>query len=471
MGLSAVQGLANLRLRLAFWLKMLRSPLARRCASVGLALVAVLVAVVAALAASPLDLGFGIKGVVETPLPPAGAERVRDSGQGPLIEDLARAPSGRILAALGSGGETPYFGAARYRPGGALDKSFGEEGFVSLEATYRAVSGEAELEALAPQRDGEVVLAGYRRNRYGHSAPLLVRLRSDGKPDRSFGNGGLVAPHPVGKGAEVLHAVAVLPNGRIVAVGARNEHGGGKPAALAIAYRPNGRIDRGFGNGGRILFASHSGDYTALRSVALLPSGKLLAAGYRDNRLFVVRLHQNGRIDRSFGDGGKVSIDLGLTSCCPIRAGLALVPGGGSVLFAGVPSGGTKLVRLQPNGARQRSFGRQGVLFDRNARRLVEPGGLAVQRNSHIVLVGTTVRGRPSDGQAQSVFTAARYLPNGRPDRGFGKDGMSFQPLGYNSIGTSALALPNGKVLLGGGNQVADKGGFDFRLLLARTRP
>jgi uncharacterized delta-60 repeat protein len=450
---------------------MIRSHLARRCASVGLVLLTVVVTAGAALGASPLDPGFGEQGVVQTPLPPAEAERVRDSGQGPLIEDLAGARDGGVVAALGSGGETPYFGAARYLPGGALDEGFGEDGFAPLEATYRGVSGEAELEALALQRDGKVVLAGYRRSRNGHTAPLLVRLRSNGKPDRGFGNGGLVTSHPAGKGAEALHDVLVLPSGGIVAVGARNEHGGGRAAALAIAYRPNGRIDRSFGSGGRILFASRKGEYTALRSVALLPSGKLLAAGYRDNRLFVVRLRPNGRLDRSFGGNGEVAIDLGLTGCCPIRAGLALLPGGGSVVFAGVPSGGTKLVRLKPNGTLQQSFGRRGVVFDRNGRRLVEPGGLAVQPNGRIVLAGTTVRARPSDGGAQFVFTVARYLPDGRPDRGFGTAGISFHPLGYDSIGTSALALPSGRVLLGGGNRVASKGDFDYQLLLAKIRP
>ncbi len=442
--------------------------LRRRCIAVGVPLLVLLAVAGTALAASALDPGFGNKGIIETPLPLAEAEHVRDSGQGPLIEALAKSRDGGIVAALGSAGETPYFGATRYRPGGALDKSFGKEGFAALEATYRGVSGEAEIEALAMQRDGKVVLAGYRHNRNGHAAPLLVRLRSNGMPDRGFGTGGLMAPHPVGKGAEVLHGVAVLPNGRIVAVGARNEHGGGRPAAVAIAYRPNGKVDRSFGNGGRALFAGQGGGYTALRSVVLLPSSKLLAAGYRDNHLFIVRLLPNGRLDRSFGSGGEVTIDLSLTGCCPIRAGLSLVPGGGTVIFAGLPSGGTKLVRLKSNGALQRSFGRRGVVFDRNGRRLVEPGGLAVQPNGRIVLVGTTVRARSGGGQPKFVFTAARYLSDGRPDRSFGEGGMSFQPLGYNSIGTSALASPNGRVLLGGGVQAASKSGFDFRLLLAK---
>jgi hypothetical protein len=72
---------------------------------------------------------------------------------------------------------------------------------------------------------------------------------------------------------------------------------------------------------------------------------------------------------------------------------------GGRSCSPAFPLGGRNW--LQPNGARQRNFGRRGVVFDRNARRLVEPSGLAVQRNSRIVLVGTTVRARAGAGQAQ----------------------------------------------------------------------
>jgi hypothetical protein len=120
--------------------------------------------------------------------------------------------------------------------------------------------------------------------------------------------------HPFGKEAEALRDVATLPSGR---------------------------IDRRFGNRGRILFASRRDNtYTPMRSVVVLPSGRLLAAGYRPNRLFVVRLWPSGRLDRSFGDDGMISFDLGFAACCPIRAGLTVLPGGGRSYSRAFPAEG-----------------------------------------------------------------------------------------------------------------------------------
>ncbi|MGN6201988.1 MAG: hypothetical protein ACTHNY_06240, partial [Solirubrobacterales bacterium] len=408
---------------------------------------------------------------VQTPLPPAEQERLEAGFQLPTIDDLAIGANGKIVAALGSAFEFPYFGAARYRPDGSLDRSFGRRGITRLEATHPRISGEVQVEAVALQRNGEIVLAGYRKSRNDHTAPLLLRLRSDGAPDPRFGKAGLVAPRPRGRGATVLHDVAVLPGGRIVGVGGRNEYRTGKRAAVVIAYRPAGRIDRRFGHRGSLSFQSFKGGYSGLRSILVLPGGKLLAAGYRDNRFFVVKLRPDGRLDRGFGGDGKVSVDIGNRGCCPLRADLALTPGGGSVAFAGLSEGGVKLVRLSRTGKRVRSFGHRGLVFDRNAARFLEPGGLAVQPDGRIVLVGATIRPRPADGQEQSVFTVMRYLADGHADRSFGRAGRSFHPLGYESVGTAALALPDGGVLLGGAAQLDRRRGYEYRLVLARARP
>jgi len=419
--------------------------------------------------AAGLDQGFGQGGVVDTPLSKGERENVQDSGQGPLIDALATAPGRKLVAALGSGGEIPYFGAVRFRTDGVLDRGFGEAGFAPLEASFPGVSAEAETEALAMRPGGGIVMAGFRRNRSGRRAPLLVALRPNGSPDRSFDADGLLASHPRSSGAEVLHGVAVARSGRVLAVGGRNERGGGSPAGFVVAYRPNGAIDTSFGAGGRVAFpAARDNDYTALRSIEVLPRGKLLVAGYLRNRLFLARLHGDGRLDRSFGGGdGKVSIGLGLRGCCPADAAFTVLADRGIVAFASLPAGGTKLVRLESSGARVRGFGRSGVVNDRNSRRLVEPGGLAAQPNGRLVLVGTTVRERRSNGGAKLVFAVLRYLPDGRPDRGFGRGGIELLPRGYDSIGAAALEQ-GGRVLAGGGLRSKVEGGFEHSLLLAR---
>ena len=100
------------------------------------------------------------------------------------------------------------FAVARLQPGGHLDENFGYGGV--------AVVGPpgAQLEAMALQPEGELVLAGSvpagpRR------AVLVMRLLADGSPDPAFGRGGVVDSTAV-QLAGRARAVALRPDGRIV---------------------------------------------------------------------------------------------------------------------------------------------------------------------------------------------------------------------------------------------------------------
>ena len=177
-----------------------------------------------------------------------------------------------------------------------------------------------------------------------------------------------MAPPPSQAGDEALHAVAIERNGRIVTVGAKREHLAGRPAALVIAYRADGSVDGRFGHGGRLLFPARRGakEYTGFKAVQVLRSGKLLLAGYRQGRLFLVRLTSIGSVDRSFGGGdGEVTIDVGDNSGCVGDCGLAspfvIQPGGAILAAANLSLGSFDLVRLSPDGRLDRGFGHGGA--------------------------------------------------------------------------------------------------------------
>lgn len=421
-----------------------------------------------------LDRGFGQDGVVRTPLPDSYRAYIALTGRGPLIEDLALQGK-KAVGVLGSGTEYPFLGAVRYGLGGALDRSFGETGFADLESYFRGIAGDSQGEAIAVQPDSKIVVAGFRgERRFRESvprrvSPLLVRLLPNGRPDRSFGPKGLVSPPLREANGEVLHGVAVQRSGRIVAVGARNEARGGEPAGLAIAFRPNGKLDRRFGKAGRVLFPHRrESEYTALRAVEVLASGKLLVVGYAGSRLLVARLHPNGGLDRSFGGGdGKVLVGDDLGNCCPTYADLAVLPGGRFVVSAE-----QELFRFRPNGRLDRSFGTRGVVQGAWMDRIGVASKLAVQPNGRVV-VGTDVRFRDDkDHRGRRVISILRVLPNGKPDRGFGRNGAKFLALGRAAVGNTALTLPGGRVLMGGGSQLVSKPGgeddFEYELALAR---
>jgi hypothetical protein len=71
-------------------------------------------------------------------------------------------------------------------------------------------------------------------------------------------------------------------------------------------------------------------------------------------------------------------------------------------------------------------------------------------------------------GRIRFVFAALRFRADGRPDRRFGNDGLLPLAGAEDSTGRSALALPDGKVVAGGGPYLANSVAADFSLVLAR---
>lgn len=143
-----------------------------------------------AVAADPTDTSFATGGIAEI------EARSPDGEQVGGISDLEPAGGGRLLAAVYPiAREGHFFAAARFRRDGSLDASFGDGGFTPKVGIgrVREEDGEGTLqaEAVAGQRNGDVVLAGY-LERQGAFGPALARFTARGALDSSFGSGGKV---------------------------------------------------------------------------------------------------------------------------------------------------------------------------------------------------------------------------------------------------------------------------------------
>jgi uncharacterized delta-60 repeat protein len=488
----------------------------RGVAMVVVSAVLLLLTVGAAFAADPTDKGFGTQGIAEIE---ALVEVPEDREQVGGIVDLERDRDGGLLAAvygIARGGH--YFAATRIEPNGALDESFGEGGFTRYfdvsRRRHESEGGVLDAEGIAQAPNGDVVLAGYFENE-GAYAPALARFTPAGQSVKSFGDGGKVAPHPAfaGKlltvseeGGELLHDVAVEPNGTIVGVG--HVVGGRpdfdyrapkEPAAIVLAYRPNGRVDRSFGRNGRFeIKVPHGSAATSFSQVKALPSGKLLVSGYVKGQLVLYRLTADGRRDGSFGGGdGEVTVGRPASEYGEAldRAPFAVEPGGRIVLCAVISSRSIQdsepvvLVRFSPTGVRDRGFGKtiyaEQAPVDRRPpltyRKHVEayhfePQGLAVDSEGRIVVTGGETapytRGQKEGGY--SYFAARRFLPNGRRDKGFGESGVfPTNPPGSESYARAAVTEDDGQVVGGGWVQIERGGGNgpgNTALLLTRYR-
>jgi uncharacterized delta-60 repeat protein len=267
----------------------------------------------------------------------------------------------------------------------------------------------------------------------------------------------VVIPPPEGAG-EVAAAVAVLPGGELVVAGTALPANGGSVAML-LRLRPDGRLDPGFGSGGRVwtdqaaALATPAEDSRALAvgdlavfALALQPDGRIVTAGQADrgarSSIALLRHLPDGRLDRSFGSGGLVVTDLGVATDASLAA-LALQPDG-RIVAAGNWGERAILARYLADGSPDPSFGSDGVVVIGAG--VIAAWALALQPDGRMVVAGQGgVVGGPYD------LAVARYLSDGRPDASFGGDGVVTTDLGSTGERAAAVTIqPDGGVVVAG---------------------
>src|SRR5262249_1582019 len=107
---------------------------------------------------------------------------------------------------------------------------------------------------------------------------------------------------------DIANAVAVQSNGKIVVGG-----WAGNDFSLA-RYNPDGSLDKTFGNGGKVTtnFGNGSPDSVDdIDGIAIEPDGKIVAVGGSNGDFALARYLPNGKPDNAFGKGGRVVTDFG----------------------------------------------------------------------------------------------------------------------------------------------------------------
>jgi uncharacterized delta-60 repeat protein len=245
---------------------------------------------------------------------------------------------------------------------GALDPTFGANGRAAT-----TVGSGARASAVAIQPDGKIVVVGDVLRSGSERDIALVRYNPNGTPDLSFGENGRVVV-AISNQNEVINAVAIDGNGRIVVVGSI-EPFDDTPITdfLIVRFTPNGALDATFGNGGAVTASQGSTD--SFNAVAIQPNGRIVAAGgTSDGGLAVVMgFTPNGVIDQSFGDFGLNFFDVPAMTDEQIQV-IALRPNGRIVVGGqgqvSVPHSGTAsfLAEFDANGTMVQDFGTNGIV-------------------------------------------------------------------------------------------------------------
>jgi uncharacterized delta-60 repeat protein len=234
-----------------------------------------------------LDSSFGINGKVSTNF----------LGKYDDAYSVAIEPNNKIVAvgtAFEQSEETTRIAVARYNPDGSLDNSFSYDGKVAKNISYYHFD---DGYSLILQPNGKIVVTG---DSYtgGGTDFILIRFKSNGDIDETFGNNGYTITDF--GGFESARYAAQQSNGKIIIVGGSYNNGTGESKAILARYTINGKLDSTFGINGV------NGNLNAVGAIAIQPDDKILVAG---GGVQVARFKKNGLPDSSFGNNGVFIID------------------------------------------------------------------------------------------------------------------------------------------------------------------
>jgi len=339
-----------------------------------------------------------------------------------------------------------------------FDRHYGKSGVVSVADPIPAYAqwGVADG-AVAPK--GSVYLLAWGCQSCDSPDYFVVRYRPDGTLDRRFGDGAarIHAPPPL---PYVRTTLAVDSEGRPLVVLA------GEGGLRVARFTTDGSPDTSFGLGGEAFVSTWSTESSIQATLGadgdIVVVGRKLIGGccLYESRVQVARFLPDGRLDPGFGASGVATHDLppGVSAEGPIL----LQPDGSIIASGSTYPEGFSIVRLTPSGIFDDDFGPRidtGFSHFRGALKPAFPGGLIPRPGSKVTAFGSTESKIGANDELQEHGFVARLRPNGSLARRFGRAGVKLLPWRVSQ------AVP------GGGGTAVGTGELHFSPILFRLRP
>jgi uncharacterized delta-60 repeat protein len=260
--------------------------------------------------------------------------------------------------------------------------------------------------------------------------------------DSTFGGDGIVTAFPNGG---VATAVGIDNQGRITAVGYTIDR---HPDVVVARFLPDGTPDPSFSGDGTARFDLGADDYAF--DAAFTPKGGIAITGRRtarEDRIFVLRLRNDGTRLRTFSGDGQVMVDVGTRQ--QSADAIAFTPQGRIVLGGYISSGiqaRSLLVRMSGTGVLDKGFSGDGIA-------VWDIGTGTEQINDLLVLPGGgIVAAGAAENSQEPRFSLLKARSDGRLDGTFGRSGgFTLQDVGRGADYANALTIAaNGDYLLAG---------------------
>jgi uncharacterized delta-60 repeat protein len=303
----------------------------------------------------------------------------------------------------------------RYKPDGSLDQSFNSTGVV------HSVLGINPYwpQAMAVQKDNKIVVSGSILNANNLFTYVVSRFDANGHPDSNFNGTGENTTQFEGYSEKYVSALALQPDGKLIAAGFIAFYGPYAQFALALTrYDKDGILDEDFGNGGKTTSSFHS-SLIYQYGLFTTPEAKLLVTGwgYVDSayRTFLAKYNHDGSMDTTFASKGIL---------LPKENNYVsfLTQGDGKILASGYYSdlNAYGVARYLQNGTPDSSYGQNGIIMT------LPPGtdGTSngpefLQSNDKFITSNIVHRDTPYS----SIYTISRYNTDGTLDASFGHNG------------------------------------------------
>jgi uncharacterized delta-60 repeat protein len=333
--------------------------------------------------------------------------------QSPFPPELTLDRAGRILVVTRQP-DHGEFVLKRFLPDGRIDRSFGSRGTTIIPTDF-GFSWPDSIKAFV-QPEGRILVT-YHGERHSCYPGESCEYRSEFlKVHRYTPRGRHLDKRSYFGEYWELGDVALTPQGGLVVVGNYAEGG-----SNLLHTRPDLKFVRRFGRYGTVslerppLGAERENLATAA-AIALQPDGSIVVASEGEGALR--RFTEYGKVDTGFGDGGRV--------LCPPSAVESYANGGEAFRFVSltgdgdiIAGGGRKtcgVARYHGDGSPDTSFGASG-LVNLKSHGLPQPEGFAVADDGSIAVAAWDLK--------RKVFVITRLTASGQLDSRFGARGTT----------------------------------------------
>ena len=304
-----------------------------------------------------LLLKYDQNGQLDTTFGTDGISIIEDETRLSQVRKVGLQSNGKIILAGRSGSQTAYATIARADASGALDTTFGTNGFT------RKISGtESDIQALMVLPDDKIVVVGYVLN--NTSNIQVIKLNADGSFDMTFGTNGVKV---ITIGSFGQRAFCGTMNGDKILIGGVISNP--NESSLLLQLNADGTFDTSFGTDGYSVaqFGPNPQNRYDRFSAIQIFENKIYAVGSRAIDAFnykgnLAKFTINGILDTTFSDDGKLIVN---TSSEKNFINDIQILQEGYILLAGVASNSSSnflMIKLNTDGTFKTNFGTNGIV-------------------------------------------------------------------------------------------------------------